>query len=338
MSLSPHRTNTTAQISFVICALGMACSLFAQFVFPALPSLGVPWTCPVALFSYPLSGTSYFTTRRGYNLNTASGMVAAVAFLIFVSTSLRGAHAHSLDAVSAPANVPTPAALVSPSVDHRGHFSLFCAVVSFYFYLHLQADDDPVVLEPPRPGIRKLATLLPMAFGPRRRIKFADPLEISQQCSAPTAPPPCCKNVSVDTGQLVTFTSSRNLIAAAGLWAMFLIYLVGSTHTTAAGIHINLLAQEVLETRSPSLPRPELPPFPGNFAQGVIEKFRDKHPAGIAMAISVIFLALGFLDLTEWFGCDVASILGFKKIPSLPIWFLVFMAVFGACLLGLCYL
>jgi hypothetical protein len=59
---------------------------------------------------------------------------------------------------------------------------------------------------------------------------------------------------------------------------------------------------------------------------------------GMVAAISIIFLELGFLGLVELFGWDVASVFCFKKVPLLPNWFLVLMASFGACLLGLCYL
>ena len=58
---------------------------------------------------------------------------------------------------------------------------------------------------------------------------------------------------------------------------------------------------------------------------------------GMVVTISVIFLVLGFLDLAESFGWDLASMFGFK-VPPRPDWFLVLMAAFGACLLGLCYL
>ena len=135
-------------------------------------------------------------------------------------------------------------------------------------------------------------------------------------------------------------------------------------HDSGSDRNINLFLQEVPEPGYQSLPKPELNPFPRFFAQGGIAWFRDRYPTnvnrchdflmkigswtvmgnsvvamlpGMVVTISVIFLVLGFLDLAESFGWDVASMFGFK-VPPRPDWFLVLMAAFGACLLGLCYL
>jgi hypothetical protein len=84
------------------------------------------------------------------------------------------------------------------------------------------------------------------------------------------------------------------------------------------------------------LPPPEFSPFPGIFAQGVIVGIKDRLLPGLAATISVLFVALGFLHFTESFGWDIFSFFGYRKVPPLPTWFLVFMAVFGTCFLGLC--
>ena len=138
-------------------------------------------------------------------------------------------------------------------------------------------------------------------------------------------------------------------------------------HDSGSDRNINLFLQEVPEPGYQFLPKPELNPFPGFFAQGVtawFTRFRDRYPTnvnrchdflikigswtvmgkaavamlpGMVVTISVIFLVLGFLDLAESFGWDVVSVFGFK-MPRRPYWFLVLMAAFGACLLGFCYL
>ena len=173
---------------------------------------------------------------------------------------------------------------------------------------------------------------------PRRQVRFSG--------GCPQGPPsqlPC--NTSIpgrvldrDSGQLPTRPCNGTLTSTAGLPAIsavvFILCFVAGAQAFPAS---RSRAQDSATTNiNVFLPRPEFPPFPGIFAQGVIVGIKDKLLPGLAATISVLFVALGFLHFTDSFGWDIFSVLGYKKVPPLPTWFLVFMAVFGTCFLGLC--
>ena len=285
---------------------------------------------------------------------------------------------HPLLTPAAPKSMPTAALPLHQNIYIFLFFVILVNLTCLVFTFIIPAFNDwfwpAAVVTPPILGIRRLATPVATVPGPRRGITFANPPEVQKaqpQCSK-------CESVDTSQLSTRTGSRNPTAAAGLCAMVLILYLVVcaqavpdlpsrvhaGMLHNSGANRNINLLLQEVPEPGYPSLPKPEHPPFPGFFAQGGISWFRDRYSTnvyrchdflmkigswtvmgnsvvamlpGMVVTISVIFLVLGFLDLAESFGWDVASMFGFK-VPPRPDWFLVLMAAFGACLLGLCYL